>query len=93
MSRALRPGRGWEVTRRHFAPAGSPAAADVARVIRKLMEAPTLPEPQDGECLVSPTQHAWYRRVASLNLWVLYRAGERELFLVALKNEPPLPIQ
>ena len=56
------------------------------------MEAAVLPGPQDIEAPVPPTGRAYVRRVAGENLWVWYRATDDTLRVLALTDNPPVPI-
>jgi hypothetical protein len=64
----------------------------LAATLRSLEAAEVLPGPLDGETMIPPVRHAWFRRVAAANPWVLYDARDGEVILLALVASPPIPV-
>lgn len=71
---------------------GSERSLAVARTVRTLTSAETLPGASDFEAVRKPVGRAWVRRVGGRNLWLWYRFDEHEVMLVALTTEPPIPL-
>lgn len=71
---------------------GTPRANRLADTIAALIAAAEdLPKPQDYETRLEPIYTCWCRRVATQNLWVLYRLTEDELIFVMVHGSPPVP--
>jgi hypothetical protein len=75
-------------------PGGSPEARALAKTIRALAAASTLPEVGDLAVLIGPDERGvqmltHVRRVPGRNLWVWYTATDHELLLRALTDGPP----
>jgi hypothetical protein len=51
-----------------------------------------LPGPLDYEVAIPPVSRAWCRRVASLNIWVLYTFTVDAVVLAYALASPPLPL-
>lgn len=62
----------------------------LARTIAALSREP-LPGPQDHEALMPPVARYWFRRVLTANLWLWFAFDDRELVLVSLTRQPPVP--
>lgn len=71
--------------------AGSAALRKVLVTVRSLSDADTLPGPADFETTFAPGR-AYVRRVAGQNLWVLYRFDETYVDILALRDDPPVPL-
>ena len=70
---------------------GTPDGVAVARVIRSLALASTLPGLGDTRALLPPTREAFVRRAPGRNLWVWYMLQGDDLFIVHLGADPPVP--
>ena len=42
--------------------------------------------------LMPPVVRVWSRRVDGFNLWVFYEFNERQLIVVTLTQNPPIPL-
>jgi hypothetical protein len=71
---------------------GSARGLAVGRTIAALTEAETLPGPADTHALMPPTGEAFVRRVPGRNLWIWYTVTDREVVVVALTADPPVPV-
>jgi hypothetical protein len=59
--------------------------------VRAIADAPTLPGPVDFETEFAPGR-AYVRRVSGENLWVLYRFDAIYLDVLAVRGDPPVPV-
>jgi len=57
----------------------------------RLLAAGDLPGAGDFETSFSPGR-AHVRRVAGLNLWLLYRFDDQYVFVMTARDQPPVPI-
>jgi hypothetical protein len=63
----------------------------VSAVIEGLVRADKLPGANDVRSTFAPG-HAHVRRVSKHNLWIWYRFDADHVTLLALKDEPPVPL-
>jgi hypothetical protein len=70
---------------------GTPAYRAVSATMRALAAA-DLPGPGDFETSFSPAK-AHVRRVASQNVWLLYRFDDQFVFLMTARGQPPVPTE
>jgi hypothetical protein len=69
--------------------AGSPASRAVTATIRAL-ESGELPGSADFETAFPP-RRAFVRRVRARNLWILYRFDDEHVFVMTVRDQPPVP--
>lgn len=69
---------------------GSLELRSVLATISSIAGSDTLPEPADFETEFAPGR-AHVRRVARLNLWILYRFDATHVDILAVRREPPEP--
>jgi hypothetical protein len=70
--------------------AGSPAFRAVSATMRALAST-ALPGGGDYETAFSPGK-AFVRRVLGHNVWLLYRFNDDHVFVMATRNQPPVPL-
>jgi hypothetical protein len=71
---------------------GSPQREPLMRTIRGLAAADELPRLEDTATLRPPVMVCWFCRVGAENLWVVYTFSDTHLFVRAVVNQPPLPL-
>ena len=71
--------------------AGSPELRQVLATVGTLGSSAVLPGPTDFETKFGPGR-AHVRRVPGRNLWVLYRFDATYLDVLALRDDPPVPV-
>lgn len=71
-------------------PPGSPGFRAVFATVAALADARELPGVADDETRFGPG-HAFVRRVARRNVWILYRFDDDHLFAMTTRGEPPEP--
>lgn len=69
----------------------TPRSLAVFAAIGTLTRADPLPGPGDVRSKFAPG-HAHVRRVPKQNLWVWYRFGDDHVDVLAVRNEPPVPL-
>lgn len=70
---------------------GSARGRAVGQTIAAVGADAELPAPEDTRALIPPTSVAFVRRVPGRNLWLWYTLSEREVMVVALTADPPVP--
>ena len=64
----------------------------LASTLRALATSSALPGPLDYEVGIPPTRSAWCRRIPAQNLWLLYKVRDDVVYLLHVKNTPPIPL-
>ena len=63
----------------------------MAAAIRSLVQTEVLPTPMDTIAAFGAGR-AFVRRVPRENLWIWFQVADRHLELLAVKDEPPVPL-
>ena len=72
--------------------AGSGSLRSVLATISALASSDALPGPADFETEFAPGR-AHVRRIASQNLWLLYRFDATHVDILAVRSDPPVPAE
>jgi hypothetical protein len=92
MARRVRLSTWYARTAGHALRRGGARGRSIGRTVDTLARADELPGAADYEATREPIGKAWVRRVGGRNLWLWYRFTDREVILVAVTTEPPLPV-
>ena len=72
---------------------GTVRGGAVGRNVAALLRAEDLPSALDTRARMPPTMEALVRRVAGQNVWLWYRVQGREIVLLTVTDEPPVPVE